>query len=163
MRSAVTVLVPAVEPAVARHRRDLDASATWGVPAHVTVLFPFVAPEPDDGFRRLTTAVRAQFPDCAPYEGAHPDPIPHLTVGTTSVGSLEAVRRAEAEVSELLPIPARVERVHLMAGTQEPGSWQVLEEFPLTPQPRARERGPTPGSTGLGAWVSAGTASSSEP
>jgi 2'-5' RNA ligase len=96
----------------------------------------WLAPEPDDGFRRLTAAVRAQFPDCAPYEGAHPDPIPHVTVGTTSVGSLEAVRRAEAEVSELLPIRARVERVQLMAGTREPGSWQVLKEFSLTPRRR---------------------------
>jgi hypothetical protein len=94
----------------------------------------WLAPEPDDGFRRLIAAVCAEFPECAPYEGAFPDPTPHLTVGTTSVGSLDAVRHAEVLVTEQLPIPARVETVHLMAGTTEPGSWQVLEEFPLMPQ-----------------------------
>jgi 2'-5' RNA ligase len=49
-QSAVIVPVPAAEAVVARHRRSLDRSAAWGVPAHVTVLFPFVAPEAlDDG------------------------------------------------------------------------------------------------------------------
>jgi len=30
---------------VGRHRRALDRSATWGVPAHVTVLYPFMPPD----------------------------------------------------------------------------------------------------------------------
>jgi 2'-5' RNA ligase len=48
--SAVIVTVPAAEPVVAHHRRELDASAPWGVPAHVTVLYPFLDPaELDDG------------------------------------------------------------------------------------------------------------------
>ncbi|MDP9442967.1 MAG: 2'-5' RNA ligase family protein [Actinomycetota bacterium] len=48
--SAVLVPIPEVEPLVARHRADLDPSSRWGVPAHVTVLYPFVAP------REITTA-----------------------------------------------------------------------------------------------------------
>jgi 2'-5' RNA ligase len=44
-QSGLVVLVPEAEPAVAGHRRILDASARLGVPAHVTVLFPFVPPE----------------------------------------------------------------------------------------------------------------------
>jgi hypothetical protein len=79
----------------------------------------------------LTAAVYAEFPECPPYDGAFPDPIPHLTVGTTSLGSLDAVRGAEVLVREQLPISARVEIVHLMTGTTDPGSWQVLKEFPL--------------------------------
>lgn len=36
--------MPAAEPLVARHRARLDPAAAWGVPAHVTVLYPFVDP-----------------------------------------------------------------------------------------------------------------------
>jgi 2'-5' RNA ligase len=42
--SAVLVPVPEAERAVGRHRARLDRAAEWGVPAHVTVLYPFVAP-----------------------------------------------------------------------------------------------------------------------
>jgi hypothetical protein len=42
--SAVLVQVPEAERVVSRHRTRLDAAATAGVPAHVTVLFPFVPP-----------------------------------------------------------------------------------------------------------------------
>lgn len=42
--SAVLVTVPAAEAAVARHRERFDRAAGWGVPAHVTVLYPFVPP-----------------------------------------------------------------------------------------------------------------------
>jgi 2'-5' RNA ligase superfamily len=40
--SALLVLVPAAEPAVGEHRARLDASARDGVPAHLTVLYPFL-------------------------------------------------------------------------------------------------------------------------
>jgi hypothetical protein len=43
-QSAVIVAFPGVEAIVAPHRNRLDATAAWGVPAHVTVLYPFVAP-----------------------------------------------------------------------------------------------------------------------
>jgi 2'-5' RNA ligase len=42
--SAIVVPVPEAEPAVGRHRARLDRAAAQGVPAHVTVLYPFVAP-----------------------------------------------------------------------------------------------------------------------
>jgi hypothetical protein len=42
--SAVVVNVPAAEPVVGEHRKRLDAAASWGVPAHVTVLYPFLPP-----------------------------------------------------------------------------------------------------------------------
>jgi hypothetical protein len=38
------VPVPAAEPAVGQHRARLDEAARDGVPAHVTVLYPFVPP-----------------------------------------------------------------------------------------------------------------------
>jgi hypothetical protein len=43
--SALIVEIPEAEPAVARHRERLDANALLGVPAHITVLFPFMPPE----------------------------------------------------------------------------------------------------------------------
>lgn len=42
--SAVLVQVPEAERVVSRHRARLDAAAALGVPAHVTVLYPFVPP-----------------------------------------------------------------------------------------------------------------------
>ncbi|MFD2078286.1 2'-5' RNA ligase [Actinopolymorpha cephalotaxi] len=43
--SAVIVAVREAEPVVGHLRSRLDPSAAWGVPAHVTVLYPFVPPE----------------------------------------------------------------------------------------------------------------------
>jgi 2'-5' RNA ligase len=43
--SAILVAVPEAEPAVSRLRNSLDPSAPLGVPAHVTALYPFVAPD----------------------------------------------------------------------------------------------------------------------
>jgi hypothetical protein len=42
--TALLLPVPAAEPAVSRHRARLDEAARDGVPAHITVLYPFVAP-----------------------------------------------------------------------------------------------------------------------
>lgn len=44
-QTAVIVAVPELEPAVAEHRSRLDPAASRGVPAHVTVLYPFVPPD----------------------------------------------------------------------------------------------------------------------
>ncbi len=40
--SALLLPVPAAEPAVGAHRALLDAAARDGVPAHITVLYPFL-------------------------------------------------------------------------------------------------------------------------
>jgi len=42
LQTALLVEILAAEPVVGRHRASLDPSAALGVPAHVTVLFPFV-------------------------------------------------------------------------------------------------------------------------
>ena len=42
--SGLVVVVPEAEPVVYRHRQVLDENAALGVPAHVTVLFPFASP-----------------------------------------------------------------------------------------------------------------------
>ncbi|WP_345524228.1 2'-5' RNA ligase family protein [Nocardioides conyzicola] len=40
--------VGAAEAAVSKHRIRLDLAASWGVPAHVTVVFPFLPPSEVD-------------------------------------------------------------------------------------------------------------------
>lgn len=48
--SAVIAAIPEAEPVVSAYRRRLDRAAGWGVPAHVTMLFPFLPPDRlDDG------------------------------------------------------------------------------------------------------------------
>ena len=174
MDATETALIAPVAPLdriVGRHRAALDHSAAWGVPAHVTVLYPFVppdqvteatldrlreavadtmsfecrfdrvdwfgddvvwlAPEPDKPFRALTEAVWRRFPDHPPYAGAHPDTVPHLTVGSTRVGDLAGLRQAAADLLPVLPATARIDRVWLVAGTDAPDSWRTLAEFAL--------------------------------
>lgn len=55
-QTAVIVPVPAAEPLIGQHRRHLDAAASWGVPAHVTVLYPFVEPAQVDDHLIATLA-----------------------------------------------------------------------------------------------------------
>jgi len=43
--SALLILAPAADPLVGPHRARLDLSARDGVPAHLTVLYPFLPPE----------------------------------------------------------------------------------------------------------------------
>jgi hypothetical protein len=60
-RSYLIIEVPEAEPAVGQHRQRLDSSAAAGVPAHITVLGPFMPPETIDApvlaeLERLFTA-----------------------------------------------------------------------------------------------------------
>jgi hypothetical protein len=43
-QSGLIVEIPEADPVVGRHRARLDASALLGIPAHITVLFPFMPP-----------------------------------------------------------------------------------------------------------------------
>jgi hypothetical protein len=57
--TAVLVLVPEAEAAVGKHRRHLDTAASWGVPAHLSIVYPFVPPAmvDDDVLGRLADVV----------------------------------------------------------------------------------------------------------
>ncbi|MBU2665541.1 2'-5' RNA ligase family protein [Actinoplanes bogorensis] len=50
--SALIVTVPEAEPFVAAHRDRYDQAAAWGVPAHITVCYPFLPPDRIDGHVR---------------------------------------------------------------------------------------------------------------
>ena len=56
LESAVIVAVPEAEDAVSRWRNRLDSAAGRGVPAHVTVLYPFLPPAEIDGAALETLA-----------------------------------------------------------------------------------------------------------
>ena len=64
--SSLLIVIPAAEPAVAQHRARHDLAARVGVPAHVTVAYPFKPVE------RLTTAdfgaLSELFADTSPFE-----------------------------------------------------------------------------------------------
>lgn len=66
--SAVIVTVPAAEAAVAPHRARLDRAAGWGIPAHVTVLYPFVPPTGIDG--EVVEALRAAIASVERFEAS---------------------------------------------------------------------------------------------
>jgi 2'-5' RNA ligase len=171
-RSAIIVPVPETEHLVAWHRRTLGSTVSPTVPAHVTVLYPFVPPsrisagtlagieaaltgiaafecafsqvkwfgdevvwlepKPDEHFRALTQAVCERFPAHLPYEGEHPDTVPHLTVADRRTGDPLSKRKAAADIAAVLPIHARIDRVRLVAGEDEHGPWRTITEFRLT-------------------------------
>jgi hypothetical protein len=64
-QSAVIVPVGPAEAVVADHRRRLDRAASWGVPAHVTVLYPFVPPVIVDA--EVIDRLAAVFASVAPF------------------------------------------------------------------------------------------------
>ncbi|MEX0429101.1 2'-5' RNA ligase family protein [Nocardioides sp. DS6] len=68
-------------------------------------------PEPDAPFRALTQALVARFPQCPPYAGRFPDPVPHLTLDQTS--EAVTVDSVAAELRGILPVRLRVDRVDL--------------------------------------------------
>ena len=66
-QTAVIIPIGAAEAVVSHHRLRLDTSASWGVPAHVTIVFPFVPPaDVDDAVVARLAAVFAAVPpfDC---------------------------------------------------------------------------------------------------
>src|SRR5689334_8297219 len=62
-RTALIITVPEAEEAVGALRLEHDSSAALGVPAHITILFPFAPPERVD-----ETALASLFATCAPFE-----------------------------------------------------------------------------------------------
>jgi len=66
-QTAVLIPIAAAEAAVSEHRLRFDVSASEGVPAHVTVMFPFVPPTEvdDEVIARLAAVFAAASPfDC---------------------------------------------------------------------------------------------------
>jgi 2'-5' RNA ligase len=171
------IIVPVNVPVgVNRLRERMDPSAADGVPAHVTLLYPFMPPSelnddvrsrieaiiaaepsftfvlgavrrwptvvylepvPGDPFRRLTKALSSEFPDFPPYEGVHPDVIPHLTVAADAPDDYYAA--AEHALPAFLPIRDVAREAWLIGHTPEQ-PWHTLWRLPLG-RPAGTERG----------------------
>ncbi|WP_239456422.1 2'-5' RNA ligase family protein [Nocardioides solisilvae] len=84
-------------------------------------------PEPAGPFRELTRRLVAAFPQCPPYAGAFPDPVPHLTLDALSDEVTEASTRAA--LGGLLPAHGRAE--HLDLAWYEQDGCRVLHRWPL--------------------------------
>jgi hypothetical protein len=83
-------------------------------------------PEPDEGFRKLTARMAAEFPEFPPYAGEL-DPLPHLTVDrlsddVTVASTLELL-------GDALPASCRAERVDL--AWYEPQASHVVASWTL--------------------------------
>ncbi|MEU8609403.1 2'-5' RNA ligase family protein [Actinoplanes sp. NPDC048791] len=62
--TALIIEIPAAEPAVNAHRTALDRAASWGVPAHITLVFPFLPPDKinDDTLTAIHQIAAAETP-----------------------------------------------------------------------------------------------------
>jgi hypothetical protein len=123
----VTVLVPFADP------EDVDEEALAALLSRFRA-FDFVLdrverweegivwlhPEPSAPFVDLTAAVWQRWPEYPPYEGAHDEPIPHLTVSLTPI-----------DVQVQLPIACRAHEVLLIEESETDGRWSVRRRFPL--------------------------------
>ncbi len=89
----------------------------------------YLAPRPDDGFRKLSRALQAAFPQYPPYGGKYEDPLPHLTIGDGA--DFKRMAEAEHAIRSSLPLSVTATEVWLMSGGMPPNSWSLSERFPL--------------------------------
>lgn len=135
----VTCLAPFVPPRLI----DAEVLGTLGDVAAVfegfPVLFPdvrefpgvvWLRPEPEVRFRALTQRLAAAFPDYPPYEGAFPDPQPHMTVGMDLDPRTQAELRQQVdrEVAPRLPFGAVVASMSLLILDLD-GTWREEARF----------------------------------
>lgn len=103
-------------------------NASFGAVGRFAVEVVFLVPEPVATFMAMTRSFMAAFPDCPPYGGAHPDPEPHLTVGS----NLDpAVADSLAQTLPAgLPLNSRVDRLTLLV-EDSVGNWTIDSDWPL--------------------------------
>jgi 2'-5' RNA ligase len=157
-RTALIVAVPEAEAAVGALRLAHDASAALGVPAHITILFPFAPPDEvdEDALREVLAPHPAfdfvldrieRFPEGAVW--LHPEP------SEPFVALIDAVRGrwpefppyeglhdepiphltvsdGPREIDVALPISARASHVTLIEQEEPGGRWATRLRFPLT-------------------------------
>jgi 2'-5' RNA ligase len=171
IETALVVLVPEAETLVKPFRDQYDPSAAAGMPAHITLLYPFkppdevdeatlddlrgcfarfapiqfslgsirrfpvavlyLAPEPDEPFRQLISAIWDRYPQTPPYGGRWPDIVPHLSVAyLADKQKLDGISNDFIQASRgKLPIRATASEVALMDNRS--GCWQVHANLSL--------------------------------
>jgi 2'-5' RNA ligase len=164
--SAIIIPIPEAEPIVGPLRLQYDGAARLGVPAHITVLYPFcprqdavgeiealrdvcrsidmfsfsftevrrfsatayLHPDESEAFVQITRTFAQRWPDYKPYNGAHTDIVPHLTVADrvdnqTLVAVEESLRRQ-------LPLRCVAAETWLLI-SDHAGVWSKREVFPF--------------------------------
>jgi 2'-5' RNA ligase len=155
--TALILAVPEADPAVGALRLQHDPSAALGVPAHVTILFPFAPPEEiDDAALRELFAAHASFDFVLDRverfpEGAvwlHPEPSEPFIALTRAVwrrwpefppyeGLHDepiphlTVSDQPLELDVRLPIGARATHVTLIEQEEQGGRWSRRAAYPL--------------------------------
>jgi hypothetical protein len=156
-RTALIVEVPEAEDAVGALRQEHDSSAPLGVPAHVTILFPFLPPQliDEDALRALFASRPAfsfaldrveSFDDGVVW--LHPEPSepfaeltrlvwetwpdhpPYEGVHETVIPHLTVSERPIA-IDVDLPIGAHVSHVTLIEEEEPGGRWATRLRVPL--------------------------------
>ena len=137
--TALLVTVPAADSAVARHRSRLDTSAAVGVPAHITVLYPFLPPDLIDadthatlarlfasvpGFRFTLDRTR-WFPDPVLWLGPS-DPAPFSALTGLVVAAFPSCPPYGGQVAEVIP--------HLTIGDGAPRAELEAAEAEVRPR-----------------------------
>lgn len=107
--SAIIVPVPETERVVGRHRQVLDRAASRGVPAHITVQYPFI--RPDQVTTSTIAEIEAQSPvsacRCARPLAERCGGIPRF-VGEVALFDLELCQQAQQRGAQGLELfPAR--------------------------------------------------------
>ncbi len=168
--TALAILIPEAESFVKPIRDQFDPSSKLGMPAHITILYPFKHPDKIDKntlskltdiFSAITTfeivfhqtkkfpevlyleptpmislkaliqAVSQAFPDYLPYEGAHKNSIPHLTIAHHS--NIQQLEQIESDFHRnhgyQLPFKSRVNAIHLWKRVN--GRWYSMCSFNL--------------------------------
>ena len=89
----------------------------------------YLAPEPDEPFRRLVSAICDCYPETPPYGGRFSSFVPHLTVAqlTDDQRAENISVRFERASHRRLPIHATAREITLMDTLS--GSWQVRTTF----------------------------------
>jgi hypothetical protein len=164
--SAIIIPVPEAEPIVGPLRLQYDGTARLGVPAHITVLYPFrpiqaavseveilrdvcasiemfpfsftevrrfpatayLYPDKSEAFVQITRTFAQRWPDCKPYNGAHPDIIPHLTVADRV--DLQILVAIEGSLRQHLPIRCVAREIWLLT-SDHAGMWSKKAAFTL--------------------------------
>jgi 2'-5' RNA ligase len=156
-RTALIAPVPEAEPAVRAIRLEHDWSAARGVPAHITILFPFMSPEAVD-----ESALRELFGNFSAFdfsldrlecfEDGHvwlrPAPAERFAALTAAVwqrwpewppyeGAFGEViphltiSETPLDLELALPIPARAHEIALIEEDEDSGMWSTRSRFAL--------------------------------
>jgi 2'-5' RNA ligase len=91
----------------------------------------YLAPDTPGPFVDLVQRVMREFPECIPYDGAHREIIPHLTLAEDQ--EVHLARRCAVRASRQLPILLRAQEVWLMSELDD--RWRIHQVLRLADSP----------------------------